>query len=102
MLSFTSAGFATSTGFTASAGSVVTADALPKPSRSAAMRRASSVMPCMSSRLTSPPFTASPKCAAVTIPSWIFSSASRSIYVTSRVRISSKERLRACSSVVFC
>ena len=64
MLSFTSAGFATSTGFTASAGSVVTADALPKPSRSAAMRRACSVMPCMSSRLTSPPFTASPICAA--------------------------------------
>jgi len=57
--------FFTSTGFAASAGSVRTADALPKPSRSAAMRWASSVMACMSSRLTSPPFTASPICAAV-------------------------------------
>jgi Glycosyl hydrolase family 1 len=41
---FTSSGLATSTGFVASAGSVTTADALPKPSRSAAIRWASSVM----------------------------------------------------------
>ena len=52
--------FFTSTGFAASAGSVTTADALPKPSRSAAIRWASAVMACMLSRLTSPPFTASP------------------------------------------
>ena len=74
-MGITSTGFATSKGFAASEGSVRTVDALPKPSRSAAIRRASSVMACMSSRLTSPPFTASPICAAVRLnSSWIFSS----------------------------